>query len=300
MISAGDPTTGQSDVLNPSYSDTMGAESFDDRLNRGVDAFYRTDWELAATIFEELKREEPEDPMPWFFSSMMPFWEYFFIEQTDEKAGEFLEVSEKAVELSRKRLDNSPSDTTMVLMLSGLHGYRSLVAAGESNYRVAISSGLTGFNFTRKLLALGSDRPDARIGRGMFFYMVGSIPPEMRWASNMVGLRADTEQGFEELKKAAESDSYVSIDAKMMLMYLYNKEGRHEESLQYADELTESYPENIIFRFKKAEIHENAGNKMEAMALYELITTMKNPGFDSLRKLAGNRLQELKNLSFKH
>jgi tetratricopeptide (TPR) repeat protein len=300
IFSGGGPAPAYSDSRAPLRSDTLKTGSFDEKLNRGVEAFYRTDWELAADIFEDLKVEAPDDPMPWFFSSMMPFWEYFFIEQTGDKAREFLAESEKAVELSQERLDRSPSDTTMVLMLSGLHGYRSLVAAGESNYRVAISSGLTGFNFTRKLLALGSDRPDARIGRGMFFYMVGSIPREMRWASNLVGLRADAEQGFEELKMAAESDSYVSIDAKMMLMYLYNKEGRHEESLHYAGELTKSHPENIIFRFKKAEILENAGNKAEAMALYEEITAEEKPGFDNLQRLAGNRLEELKNLSLKH
>lgn len=277
----------------PFPSDSTTTLLTDNRFSEGVDAFYRTDWQTAESVFSELKEDHPDDPMPWFFSSMMPFWEYFFIEQSPENAAEFLKESEVAVKLSEQQLNSDPGDTTMVLLLSGLHGYRSLVAAGENEYRVAISSGLAGFNFTRKLLALGSDRPDARIGRGMFYYMVGSIPREMRWASNMVGFRADAEQGFDELKRAAESDSHVSIDARMMLMYLYNKEQRFSESLQYAEMLTKEFPENIIFRYKTAEIHENAGNIDQAIAFYEDVTQMDNSGFDRIRNLSSEKIRQL-------
>jgi len=280
----------QNESIQSDSTNTLLANS---RFAEGVDAFYRTDWQTADSVFSKLKKEYPDDPMPWFFSSMMPFWEYFFIEQTPENATEFLKESEIAVNLSEKQLERHPADTTMVLLLSGLHGYRSLVAAGENEYRVAISSGLAGFNFTRKLLALGSERPDARIGRGMFYYMVGSIPREMRWASNMVGFRADAEQGFDELKRAAESDSHVSIDARMMLMYLYNKEKRFGESIQYAEMLTEEFPENIIFRFKKAEIHENAGNIDQAIAFYEDVTQMNNSGFDRIRLLSSDKIRQI-------
>jgi len=226
--------------------------TYDEKLQVGIEAFYNTEWEKADSLFQELMEEDENDPQPHFFSSMMPFWEYFFIEQNEELADEFLSRSEKAVNLSEQKLDSSPNDTTMVLLLSGLHGYRSLVAAGESNYRVAIRSGMTGFSYTRKLLSLDTDRPDARIGRGMFYYMLGSVPSELKWATNIAGLKGDMEQGFEELKKAAESDSYVSNDAIMLLMYLYNKEERYEEALSYAEKLTERLPKNIIFKFKKA------------------------------------------------
>lgn len=272
----------------------------DEKLALGVDAFYRTDWEQADRIFSELISEEPDNPMPYFFSSMMPFWEYFFVDQSEEKANQFLEKSQRAVELSEKRLSSSPKDTTMVLMLSGLYGYRSLVAAGESNYRIALQSGLTGFNYTRKLLSINSDRADAKIGRGMFYYMVGSIPSGMRWASNAVGIRGDIELGFAELKEAAASDSYISNDAKLMLMYLYDKEERYEESLEYATMLVEQFPENVIFKFKKAEVHLNLDNIQSAKALFEEIVDADNPSLSRLTEISKSKIFELENLTLKH
>ncbi|MDZ7755964.1 tetratricopeptide repeat protein [Rhodohalobacter sp.] len=271
--------------------------SYDEKLQEGIEAFYNTEWEKAESLFRELMEEDATDPQPHFFSSMMPFWEYFFIEQNEELAEEFLSRSEKAVNLSEQKLDSSPNDTTMVLLLSGLHGYRSLVAAGESNYRVAIRSGMTGFSYTRKLLSLDTDRPDARIGRGMFYYMLGSVPSELKWATNLAGLKGDMEQGFEELKKAAESDSYVSNDATMLLMYLYNKEERYEEALSYAEKLTERLPKNVIFKFKKAEILENSGNKDQARELFAEIAESNHPRFSTLIEKSKEKVERLTDLT---
>lgn len=277
--------------------DSSLSKSYDEKLEEGIEAFYNTEWEKAETIFTQLMSENPNDPQPHFFSSMMPFWEYFFIDQNEELANEFLDRSETAVELSEKRLDNSPNDTTMVLLLSGLHGYRSLVAAGESNYRVAVRSGMTGFSYTRKLLSLDTDRPDARIGRGMFYYMMGSVPSELKWATNIAGLRGDIDQGFEELKIAAESESYVSNDANMLLMYLYNKEERYEEALYYADLLTDQLPKNVIFKFKKAEILESSGNKEDARELFAEINEMNHPDLPLLTKKSRIKVEELTDLT---
>lgn len=271
--------------------------SFEDRLQEGIRHFYNTDWTESEKIFRELAAEAPNDPRPLFFESMKPFLEYFFIEQNEKLADEFLDVSAKAVELSEKQLESAKNDTTMVLLLSGLHGYRGLVAAGQNRHRIALSSGLTGFNYTRKLLSLGSDRPDARIGRGMFYYMVGSIPSGMRWASNIVGLRADVEDGFDELKMAAETNSYIRNDALMMLMYLYEREGRYGDALHYAEILTGELPKNVIFQFKKAEILELTGNNGDALNVYRKIVSIDNQSLPGVTDKSRKKVQELqKNL----
>lgn len=269
-------------------------------LEQGIEAFYDTDWVTSSEIFDKMKINSPEDPRPYFFESMMPFLEYFLVNPTEELADQFLMLSETAVDLSEKRLSSSPNDTTMVLLLSGLHGYRGLVAADQDRHRIALSSGLTGFNYTRQLLSLGGDRPDARIGRGMFYYMIGSIPSGMRWASNMVGLRASIEDGFDELKMAAKSDSYVSNDAKMMLMYLYEKEERYEEALFYANELTEKLPDNVIFLYKKAQIHEQLNNMDMALDVYKEIVLKNNPRLESVTVKSEKKSGEIEKLTLNY
>ena len=287
-------------TLPESGEPPLHADSNELLLEQGIEAFYDTDWVSSSEIFEKVKANSPDDPRPYFFESMMPFLEYFLVNPTEELADQFLILSEKAVDLSEKRLSSSPSDTTMVLLLSGLHGYRGLVAADQDRHRIALSSGLTGFNYTRQLLSLGSDRPDARIGRGMFYYMIGSIPSGMRWASNIVGLRASIEDGFDELKIAAKSDSYVSNDAKMMLMYLYEKEERYEESLFYAVQLTEKLPDNVIFLYKKAEIYEQLNNMDDALDVYREIVRKDNPRLKSVTVMSEKKISEIEKLTLNY
>lgn len=268
-------------------------ETFEEKLEVAIEHFYQTRWEEADDLFHQLKRESPGDPRPHFFESMMPFWEYFFIHQQSDLADLFLERSESAVKLSKQKLDSNPNDTTMVLLLSGLHGYRSLVAAGEKKYRVAIQSGITGFNYTRQLLSIDSDRPDAQIGRGMFYYMVGSVPREVRWLTNAAGIRGDIETGFYELEKAATSDNVIRYDAQMMLMYLHEKEKNYEEALKYAEKLTERFSENVIFLFKRGELHEITGNNEMAAESYQKVISEDNPSLNELTELSKKRVDSL-------
>ncbi|MDX1640339.1 MAG: tetratricopeptide repeat protein [Balneolaceae bacterium] len=272
---------------------------YNEKLDAGIKAFYQTDWERANLIFGDIKTQYPEDPRPYFFESMMPFLEYFFVEKSGELADEFLTRSERAVKLSHQKLEEESSDTTMVLMLSGLYGYRGLVAAGQGQHRIALQSGLKGFNYTRQLLSIDSNRPDARIGKGMFYYMVGSVPNGMKWATNIFGFSADIEEGFDELKMAAQSDNYISNDAKMMLMYLYQKEGRLEESLYYANSLTEALPENVIFLYKKAEILENLGNRKQAIDVYRAIINKNNPNLNLITVKSRKKIDNLEKNSLK-
>lgn len=275
---------------DPAERDTL---SFEEKLEDAVEQFYQTRWTTSQDLFNELKKDYPNDPRPYFFESMMPFWEYFFIHQKNELAVKFLNQSERAVDLSEQRLDENPSDTTMVFLLSGLHGYRSLVAASEKNYRIAMQSGVTGFTYTRQLLSIDSNRPDAQIGRGMFYYMVGSIPSEVRWLTNLAGIRGDVNMGFQELEKAAESDNAIRYDAMMMLMYLHEKENEISKATEYAERLTHRFSENVIFLYKAAELHELLGNTERAAENYRRIISLNNESLQEITEMSKTRVDEL-------
>lgn len=274
------------------------SENYEQQLMKGIESFYQTDWADAKKHFTKLKHEFPDDPRAYFFESMIPFWKYFFVEQNDEYSDSFLELSEVAIEKSEKMLKNSPADTTTVMLLSGLYGYRSLVAAGEKEYREAIKSALQGYVYTRKLLSLDDVRPDAYIGRGMFQYMVGNVPRELRWMTNIFGLKGDRELGLDELKKAASSNSYVSVDARMILAYLYRKESDYKTALSYLDSLIKEYPTNSIFQFTRAEILEEMNRPGSAVDAYQTVINLNNQNVEPLMEKSRNRINKLSGLGY--
>lgn len=271
-------------------TDTTGYEQ---KLEEGIEAFYQADWSKAKTVFKALQKENPTDSRAYFFESMIPFWKYYFGNRSNRAAEQFLSLSQHAIDVSQQQLDKNSSDTTMVLMLSGLYGYRSLVAASEKNYKEALQSGMTGFKYTRQLLALDGNDPKALIGKGMFYYMVGSVPNGLKWVTNMIGMSADMQEGFDALEKAAKSESYVRNDAQMILAYLYEREQQPEKALKHLEELCNRYPENIIFLYNRARLLEATNQLTLAREKYQKIAAMNTDAMDILKQKSKSRLQDL-------
>lgn len=274
-------------------ADTVDSTSYEHQLKAGVDAFYSGDWNKAEAVFNRLQKKYSKDSRAYFFEAIIPFWEYYFGGQSQQTAQIFFDRSETAIRISKSALSENSSDTTMILMLSGLYGYRSLVAAGEKEYKDALQSGLTGFKYTRQLLSLDSDDPRALIGKGIFYYMIGSVPRGLKWATNLAGMTADIQKGFEALEEAAQSENYVRNDAKMILAYLYEREGEMWKALMHLDELVSRYPKNIIFQYNRARILELNNQPTEARKQYELVTNMKTRSFELLKQKSQSRLQKL-------
>lgn len=262
-----------------------------DPLDEALDAFYRGDWQAARRLFDQAAQARPEDPRPVFLSSMIPFWDYFFVSQSSGSAQSYLELSDRAVAMSERLLERDPADSTAVLLLSGLHGYRSLVAAGERMHVKALRSGITGFGYTRRLLEMGEERADVRIGRGMYHYMVGSIPPEMHWALRLFRMEpGSVEQGFRELEAAACDTTHLGTEARMILAYLHRKEGNLPEALRHLDALLVAYPANPIFHYLRGDVLERDGQLDPAREAYALVLSLDNPSMAPLRDRSRERL----------
>ncbi|WP_372636637.1 tetratricopeptide repeat protein [Fodinibius sp.] len=281
-------------MANPG-TEIVDADSsgYEHQLDEGIDAFYQSDWEKAYTIFQRLQQAYPQDARAYFFDAMIPFWQYYFGGKEPAAARSFIERSDKALTVSHDALEANPSDTTIVLMLSGLYGYQSLVMAAEKDYRRALQSGIIGFKYTRQLLKLDANGPKALIGKGIFYYMTGSVPDQLKWLTNFAGLPGDMEEGFQALEQAAASDSYVSNDAKIILSYLYEREGMNKPALKHLRDLSAKYPKNIIFQFNTGRMYEKCGDLSRAKKRYKLVSSMEGHRLTSLRTESADRLERL-------
>jgi tetratricopeptide (TPR) repeat protein len=287
--------SGQNVAFSTTEPVVPGSKLFEQNLAIAIDAFYRSDWELAQQGLKELKLSSKPDLRIDFFEAMIPFWSYFFGGNNPADAQRFLDLSESAITTGDRILALNPGDTSTVLMMGGLHGYRSLVAASERRYRTAISSGVSGHSFTRILLTLDNDDPNTLMGQGVFEYMIGSIPREARWIARLAGLSGSTERGFEILEQAAASDSYVSNDASMFLAWFYESDGRYDDAIRHLNALYKRYPQNVIFMYNLARLMEITNRIPDAFLLYEKVKQVANTSLPSIGQLASERLMHLEN-----
>jgi tetratricopeptide (TPR) repeat protein len=283
----------QNVALNSGVYLVPGTSYFEEQLTSAVDAFYRSDWTTARRGLSVLRTSQGTDLRVDFFEAMIPFWAYFFGGNNPADAQRFLDISEIAIQTGDKILAEAPGDTSTILMMGGLHGYRSLVAASERRYRTAISSGVAGNSYTRILLSMDNDDPNTLMGQGVFEYMIGSIPREGRWIARLAGLSGSVERGYEILEQAASSDSYVSNDAAMFLAYFYESDGRYHDAVRHLNTLHQRYPENVIFMYNLARLLETTGSPTQAYLLYQRVGQLGNTSLPLIGKLASERLQQL-------
>lgn len=284
-------------ILGFSASVVARPPSADRLFAYGVDAFYATNWVRADSTFNALMRSHPDDPRAYFFSSMIPFWAYFFGGNEPAQAAAFLKRSEKAIAVAEKRMSAAPGDTNTVLLLSGLHGYRSLVAASEKEYRVAIGSGVKGYSFTKRLMEFGQENPNALMGQGVFQYMVGTVPGEIRWMATLAGLSGDKNTGLRYLARVANSDSDARYDAIMILAFLMEREGRPNDALRYLAMMRRSYPGNVLAMYHQSRLLEAQGRFQEARAGYLSVTQTTQPEFSFIRTESRKKAAQLAGLA---
>lgn len=286
-------------VMAGSTSELLGVDCHDRQdseevLESGQRDFYQSEWQDARICFRELQRRSPEDPVGFFMESMIPFWEYYFVSRDSELASQFFDLSEEAIVRAERQLQSNPETTGAIAMLSGLYGYRSLVASKEGAIREAFRSGRRGYEYTQQLMNLESSNPEIDIGRGIYHYMAGSVPGSLRWLAHLFGLRGEKQTGVEYLEQAAGSDSFSRLDARLILSVIYKREGLEKSALRHLDKLLSIYEKNRIFLLLKADLLMEMGAGEEAIRLYDQLIDRADPRWERLVIQARERSRALR------
>jgi tetratricopeptide (TPR) repeat protein len=129
---------------------------------------------------------------------------------------------------------------------------------------------------------------DARASVGIYDYVVASIPGILRYTILLpLGLHGDGKKvGIERLEEAAAKGKRASVDAKMLLVVVYNREGQYAKSLKLIDELHARYPRNFMFEISKASIYQKQKNWAAAIQTYKRIAENvhdRKNGYERLR-----------------
>jgi tetratricopeptide (TPR) repeat protein len=79
-------------------------------------------------------------------------------------------------------------------------------------------------------------------------------------------------------------------DAKMMLLIVYNREGRHDDALKLVDDLHAKYPRNFLFEMSRAQILRKMGKFDRATETYASILRKVNSKIDGYERLRTSKV----------
>ena len=281
----------------------------------GTEAVYNLDYATARAKFEEIRRLLPSHPVGDLNLATLLWLEYLNKNrrlQTGlyKKDSSFYAGAEKAREESegdtvdpafdRAFRDRMAQAKTKALALANrnrndadaiyfLGAYYGVMAGYEAStarkFFAAMRNGSRSVDAHEKVVKLRPDYYDAYLSIGLYDYIVGSLPFAYKALAAVAGVRGNKQRGIERLVKLIESNSASSDDARVLLMAVYQNEGRFEDALAILKSLNSKYPASYLLKLETASTLVELKRADEAYRTFESLLNdpTSKPVFDLIQ-----------------
>ena len=125
--------------------------------------------------------------------------------------------------------------------------------------------------------ALDPTKREPALVLGMSRYTVSTMSAPVRMLAGMAGLSGGSAEGIALLEEAASPGAETETDALLVLMIVYNREGRHQHASERLAKLRSAYPSNRLIALNQAATAIEASNferaelpLREGLALYSM------------------------------
>lgn len=216
---------------------------------QGIDAGIRENYELAGKKFKKIISQEPENPAGYFFLGACYQTQMIDLE-SDFREKVFYQNMEKAIQLSRKRIEKDKNDIWAHIYLGNAYGAIAVYDAKHKRWWSGLRKGLKAKSAFKKVIELDSTFYDAYLGLGSYHYWASVVTKALRW---LPFFRDERKRGIAEVKLAAEKSLYSKESAKYGLIYIYVEEKEYDRAIKLAKEMNQEFPESKLFLWPLAE-----------------------------------------------
>jgi hypothetical protein len=241
---------------------------------KGYDALFNLDYEVARQRFKEMVRLYREDPTgPHMLATTLwletlnqarrlqaaIYSTQSFYAGTEDKPDphvvqDFRDLTRQATQLAKARLQHNPRDPQALYMLGATESLQaSFAATVERRFIAALRFGSNGVESNRNVIKLDPNFHDAELTIGIYDYIVGTLPLPVKMLASIAGARGSQKRGIQTLERVAKEGQWTRDDAKVLLIAIYKKEKRFPEALALSQELQGKYPRNYLFRLETAD-----------------------------------------------
>lgn len=239
----------------------------------GYEALYNLDYETARRHFQKMIDVAPDHPAgpqcmaaSLWIQQLNESWELKSTLYSDKAlknektkvdprmVDEFRKWTRRAKQLSEARLKRNDRDVEALYFLGAAEGLEAAFSAGvERKYMSALRTGSSAVDRHRKVLELSPQFYDAQLTIGLQNYVIGSLPLPAKMLASTIGVRGSKKRGLKELEHVAREGHMGRDVARVLLIDLYKREKRWDESIATARDLSQRYPRNYLFKLQMAD-----------------------------------------------
>ena len=264
--------------------------------------FYNLDYDGALSRFEEVLRQNPQNPMANSYVLMtLVFRELYHQDLLDTTyyAHDSFLTSKRNVpvpEATRRRIE-SLTDTTLHLCDQAIHanpddanawfarGYArgmhaAFITLVDHSFVSAARQGLQARSDSEQVLKLDPDYADAKLAVGIQQFAVASLPKVVRLLVGIAGVGGNKEKGLDLLRECAAHGFVAAVEARTALSLFLRHDKRYAEALVVQHGLAQQYPRDYLFRLEEANLTKDKGDGPAAIAAYQhVLEDAQRPGY---------------------
>lgn len=245
-------------------------------IGEGLNYSYNFENAKAQSVFKQIIKKYPSQPHGYHYYSTLYLWKYLSNSQKDD-LNLFLAYSDSAITKGKRKSELNSNDADILYIVGASYACRSIALGKSESYLEMIWASRQAESFLSDAIENNSELYDAYLGLGLFKFALGSVPSAFKWALSVIGFDPDQEEGLRMLNLAAQKGIHAKVEARYYLAQIYSDYFQeYDLSEKLLRELSEKYPENLLFLYSQAvnEMKRREMSKAEKILLK--ITSLQN------------------------
>ncbi|MBU0505621.1 MAG: tetratricopeptide repeat protein [bacterium] len=223
-----------------------------------------------------LIQANPEDPYAYLLRGMYYEWQQVTRNKGKSLDSRILAEYEKANELAEQQYDKNPNSIEAKATLSNTYIYLAKKQIDQGKKMKAGSTLKKAKKLMLDVIKKDPNNKSALFSVGLFNYFADNVPSGLKWLASLLGFNGNETLGLNYIKQVANSDHFLSSDAKFMLIHIfsrveYNKATKDYEftlAYPYAESLYSRYPGNNFYTFLYGEMSFRVGNYSTSRSVF--------------------------------
>jgi len=229
-----------------------------------IDKFLARLYNFNLVEADSLLEEDNESFQFNILSGYLRWYELLTLENKEEKYDQCMAELDQAINKIQEVYDKKDPERELLLVLC--YSFKARLALQEENLMKGLNNLVKITNRIEPVLENQNKDGMYRMVAGLYYYFAGYISQEYPLLRVYFAFKpkGNTDKGLDLLKTCSLSANFfIHTEANYFLMKIYNEtEKRPEKAKQYALELINKHPDNLIFLMYTLEI-DNAKNNQE-------------------------------------
>ncbi len=217
-------------------------------VKENIDFIYNFQFKDARAVYEKIVKKYPGHPIAYLLKGMMTYWENYPMLNTSPSHFSFEEDMKECIKLSEAK---ERKEYEAEFLLADLCGRGMLLSFYDDNGLTMDVTSLTlsTYKYLRRAFDFTSTCTDLYYFTGTYNYYREAYPKFYPVYKSLAFFfpRGDMEKGLEQLKTCSEKSIVLRAESSFLLTWIYlSFENNYPESLYFAKELINEYPENPV------------------------------------------------------